>query len=159
MIEGLYRQWRRLVRLFPAPARFGDATAHLHQAVEAPPVLPGAAPAIGVEANVDQAGVQLPTLIHAQAKSLQCIGAIAVEQNVGVLEQAFEYGAVGPVVQIKTRAAFSQGDFRHHPGLVPGRRIDAQDIGTEACQKATGNGACQYSGQIQHLDIGQRSSN
>ncbi|MOA24482.1 hypothetical protein D3C78_1451600 [compost metagenome] len=78
-----------------------------------------------------------------------------MKQNVGVLEQAFEYGAVGLVVQIKTRAAFSQGDFRHHPGLVPGRRIDAQDIGAEAGQKAAGDGAGEHPGQVQHLDAGQ----
>ncbi|MCY1175630.1 hypothetical protein D9M73_158740 [compost metagenome] len=81
-----------------------------------------------------------------------------MKQNVGVLEQAFEYGAVGLVVQIKTRAAFSQGDFRHHSRFVPGRRIDAQDIGAQACQKATGDGAGQYPGQVQHLDAGQWTS-
>ncbi|MNR28041.1 hypothetical protein D3C85_1453450 [compost metagenome] len=58
VIQRLQGQGRRFVRLLPVHAGFGYAAAHLYQAVEAAAVLPRAAPAVGVQADVDQPGSQ-----------------------------------------------------------------------------------------------------
>lgn len=90
MVQRLHRQRHGFIRLLPLHAGVGDAAAHLHQAVEAPAIAPRAAPAVGVEADVDQAGGELLQCARVVTQLLQCIGPITVKQNVGILEQTFE---------------------------------------------------------------------
>ncbi|MCY1432990.1 hypothetical protein D9M71_490080 [compost metagenome] len=155
MIERLQWQGRRFVRTREVHARVSDAAAHLHQAVEAAAVLPRAAPAIGIEAHVDQARDSLLAFGGTIAQTLQGIGAVTVEHDVGVLEQAFEYQSIGFIVQIQACATFAQCHFRHYARLVPGGWVDAQDISAQAGEKAAGDGASEHAGQVQYLDSGQ----
>ena len=91
VIQRLHRQRQRFIRLFPGHAGLGNPAAHLHQAVKATTITPWAAPAVGVEADVDQSGGDVLTFAKGITELLQGIGAVTVEQDVGVLEQRFEH--------------------------------------------------------------------
>ncbi|MNF91509.1 hypothetical protein D3C84_741120 [compost metagenome] len=78
-----------------------------------------------------------------------------MQHDVGVLEQAFEYLAIGFVVQVQACATLAQRHLRYHAGLVPGGWVNAQYVGAKASEKAAGDRACQHAGQVQHLDAGQ----
>ena len=156
MVQRLHRQRRRLVRVLPALPGLGDAAAHLHQAVEATAVLPRAAPAVGVEADVDQPRRQLPPALGAEAEVFQRVGTVAVHEDVGVLQQVFKHHAICRLLQIQPRAAFAKGHVRDNARFVPGRRIDAQHIGAETGKETAGSGAGKHAGQVQHLEAGQR---
>ncbi|MNE43539.1 hypothetical protein D3C80_1377200 [compost metagenome] len=141
--------------MLPVHAGLSDAAAHLHQAVEAPTMLPRAAPAVGIEADVDQARGEFLPLAGAVTEAFQGVGTVAMQQDIGLLEQVFKYLALAAVVQVQARAAFAEGDFRNYTGFVPVRWIDAQHIGAQAREESAGNGAGQHAGQVQYLDARQ----
>jgi hypothetical protein len=107
MVQGLHRQRHRPLALTPAHALASDPAAHLHQAVEAATMLPRAAPAIGIEADIDQPGVEPAPLFGAIAEALQRVGAVAVQEDIGTCQQAFEHGAVLCSMQVQARAALA----------------------------------------------------
>ena len=130
MIQRLQRQRHRFIRLLPGHARLGNAAAHLHQAVETATIAPRPAPAVGVEADVDQPGGEVLPFASGVTQLLQCIGTVTVEQHVSVLEQRFEYLPAFRAFQVEAGAALAQSHFRYHAGFVPGGRVNAQYIRT-----------------------------
>ena len=87
MIERLHRQRRRAVLAETAHALVSDASAHLHQAVEAAPAAPRPRPAIGVERHVNQPGPCLPPTLGAEAEPGECVRPIAMDQHIRLVEQ------------------------------------------------------------------------
>src|SRR5215469_9598939 len=75
------------------------------------PVHPRSSPAVGVETNIDQSWIKLPTLILAEPEPFEGARAITVNQNVGGSQEFGEPIAVVGIVQIKPRAPFANGQF------------------------------------------------
>lgn len=157
VVERLNGQGYGLFLATPHAPSFGNAAAHLHQAVEAASFAPWAGPAIGIQADVHQPRCDGAAHVGTETQAFQGIGPIAVDQNVGAGEQRLETLATCRLAQVQPRALLAQGDFRHHAGLIPVRRVDAQYLGTEAGEQSGGDRAGQYTGQIQHPQAGQRA--
>src|SRR5215469_2710394 len=100
------------------------------------PVHPRSSPAVGVETNIDQSWIKLPTLILAEPEPFEGARAITVNQNVGGSQEFGEPIAVVGIVQIKPRAPFANGHFEDYPRFVPARRIDAQNVRSEGRQES-----------------------
>ena len=113
----------------------GNAAAHLHETVEAPPPGPWSSPAVSVERHVD----------HAVADARPQGGAIGrccpgrrvgrpFTEEVGVREQAGQkrasYGSAG----IKPGIVLAQRHFVRYAWLVPARRVNAEHVSAKASQ-------------------------
>ena len=157
MVEGLNGQRRRSVARGCDHAGMGDARAHLHEAVESAPAGPRPGPPVGIEADVDQAGPGSPTGGEAEPQPLQGTRTVAVDQYVGGVQEPEEplTSAVGG--QVQEGAALPDRHLGDDSGLVPPRRVDAQDLGPPSGQQAGGHRAGQDPGQVEHPHAGQRT--
>ena len=115
MVERLSRQWCRTIAPCRPHACVGNPRAHLDQAVIAPATLPRPAPAIGVQADVDQPGIELAPARRTKPEAGKGIGPIAVNEYVRSREQPFQRMQIIRVFQVEPGTAFEAG-VRHGYG-------------------------------------------
>ncbi len=156
VVEGLDRQRHRLVGAGAGHPGLGEAAAHLDQAVEAAPLPPRAGPAIGVEADIDQARPQAGAGRGVEPEPGQRVRPVAVDQHVRSREQVLEARPSARLLQVEPGAGLAEGRLRHDAGLVPGWRVEAQDRRAEPGEDAGRDGAGQHPRQVEDAQSRKR---
>jgi len=131
---------------------------HLHEAVEPAAPRPRSSPAVGVETNIDQSWIKLPTLILTEPEPFEGARAITVNQNVRSSQEFGEPIAVVGIVQIKPRASFANGHFGDYPRFVPARRINAQNARSEGRQESCCDRTGENTREVKNAYAVQRAS-
>ncbi len=157
MIDCLHRKRHGPIAARRAHAGVGDASAHLYQAVEAAATCPGSCPPIRVERHVDQCRVQFSTALRAEAKAIECVGSVAVDEYIGATQQVFELSYTIGGLEVEARAALAEHDVGNGRRFVPARRINAEHIGTVAREETRCDGAGEDACQIEHANPRKRA--
>jgi len=109
MIKGLYGKGAGAIGFICLHTCVGDAAAHLKQTVKAAPKLPWSAPAIGVQGNIDQAGIKGASRLASKSQMIKCVRAITMNQNIRLSQKRAKQVPIMIFVQIKSCAPFAQG--------------------------------------------------
>jgi hypothetical protein len=82
VIQCLNRQRRRPILPEHSHSGVGDSRTHLYQAVEASPISPPTAPAVGIQGNINKAGARLATRPSVQPEIVERVRSVSVDQDV-----------------------------------------------------------------------------